>query len=125
MTIQKAIEEFDFNRANTVSLKHKIEWLSQLEYKIFSLLKVRKTDVGFEGYTELTPLNTELLAPESYGEIYVSYLVMMLDFKNGEIGRYNNSAMMFNRLFGEMSNYINRETSVKKKTKIKAGDIYV
>ncbi len=125
MTLQKAIEEFDSQRANTVSLQEKIQWLSQLEYKIFAELLQARTHGEFNGYTTQTPLGTELLAPAEYGEIYVFYLVMKLDYKNGEIGRYNNSAITFNRAYSEMANFINRRTAVKKNTKIKAGDLYV
>ncbi len=125
MTLQKAIESFDSHRANTLPLDEKIQWISQLDKKIFSELLKDRIGGAFEGYNAQTLLQTETLAPEEYEEIYIYYLSMMLDFKNGEIGRYNNSATVYNRCFSQMANFINRENAVNKKTKIKAGDLYV
>ncbi len=125
MTLQKAIESFDSHRANTVTLEEKINWISELDGKLFSQLLRDRVGGTFEGYNAHTPLQTEILAPDEYSEIYVYYLSMKLDFKNGEIGRYNNSAVAYNRCFSQMANLINRENAVIKKTKIKAGDLYV
>jgi hypothetical protein len=44
---------------------------------------------------------------------------------NGEIARFNNSTLLFNRMFKEMSDFINRNKAVIKKTEIKAGDLIV
>ena len=41
------------------------------------------------------------------------------------VSRYNNSAAVFNRLYKEMGDAINRKTKVIKNTRIKAGDFYV
>ncbi len=125
MNLQKAIESFDSHRANALTLKEKVEWVSQLDYKIYSELLAPRGEILYNGYDVHTSLETRLLAPEEYGEIYTLYLTMKLDFKNSEIGRYNNSAILFNRTYMEMSDFINRKSAVKKKTKIKAGDLYV
>ena len=125
MTLAKAIEKFDFQRSNSVTLERKIEWLSQLDYKIFSEITEPRGDNEFKGYTELTSLDTELRAPSEYGEIYTIYMNMKLDYMNGEIARFNNSAMLFNRMYKEMSDFVNRKQSVLKKTSIKAGGLYV
>ncbi len=125
MTLAKAIEKFDFQRSNSVTLERKIEWLSQLDYKIFSEITEPRGDAEFKGYTELTSLDTELKAPSEYGEIYTIYMNMKLDYMNGEIARFNNSAMLFNRMYKEMSDFVNRKQSVLKKNSIKAGGLYV
>lgn len=125
MTLAKAIEKFDFQRSNSVTLERKIEWLSQLDYKIFSEITEPRGDDEFKGYTELTSLDTELKAPAEYGEIYSIYMNMKLDYMNGEIARFNNSAMIFNRMYKEMNDFVNRKQAVTKKTLIKAGDLYV
>ena len=125
MTLAKAIEKFDFQRSNSVTLERKIEWLSQLDYKIFSEITEPRGDDEFKGYTELTSLDTKLKAPAEYGEIYSIYMNMKLDYMNGEIARFNNSAMIFNRMYKEMNDFVNRKQAVTKKTLIKAGDLYV
>lgn len=125
MTLAKAIEKFDFQRSNSVTLERKIEWLSQLDYKIFSEITEPRGDEDFDGYTELTPLDTKLKAPEEYGEIYSLYMNMQLDYMNGEIARFNNSALLFNRMYKEMNDFVNRKKAVIKKTSVKAGGLYV
>jgi hypothetical protein len=50
---------------------------------------------------------------------------MKLDYFNGEITRYNNSATLFNRIYKEMGDAINRKTKVTKNAKIKVDDLYV
>lgn len=125
MTLAKALENFDAERINKVSLERKIQWISQLDHKIHSEILAVRGDGAFEGYSVNTPHTTELKAPDDYGEIYTLYLNMKLDYMNGETGRFNNSAMLFNRMYKEMHDSINRRVAVPRKTKIKAGDIIV
>lgn len=125
MTLAKAIENFDSERVNKISLERKIEWISQLDSKIFSEILSTRGAEDFEWYTVSTPFTTTLRAPDSYSEIYTLYLNMKMDYMNGEIGRFNNSAMLFNRAYKEMHDAINRAMPVSKNTKIKAGDILV
>lgn len=125
MTLLKTIELFDGSRANAVPLEAKVEWISQLDMKISAELLAPRGAKAFSGYTVETPLTEELKAPEEYGEIYTLYLNMRLDLMNGEIARHNNSAMLFNRMFKEMADFINRNQAVSLNAKIKAGGIYV
>ncbi len=125
MTLINAIEEFDMSRSNNVPFEQKIKWISELDHKISGeYMEIRGGNI-FKGYTVETPRETVLKAPKAFCEIYSLYLNMKLDYFNGEITRFNNSAMLFNRLFKELGDAINRTTAVKKKTKIKAGDLYV
>ncbi len=125
MTLEKAVEMFDSERSNSVDILKKIRWISQLDYKITTELTEPRGDRAFEGYTATTPLNTVLRAPDNYGEIYQLYLNMKLDYMNGEIARFNNSALLFNNMYKDLGNYLNRKQKVLKETKIKAGDLYV
>lgn len=125
MTLAKAIENFDSQRANSVSLEQKVEWISQLDYKISAEITEPRGGESFKGYSELTSLDTVLKAPDEYGEIYTVYMNMKLDYMNGEIARFNNSAMLFNRIYKELNDFANRVQAVIKKVTIKAGDLYV
>jgi hypothetical protein len=122
MTLRDAIEIFDSERSNSVDVAKKIRWLSQLEYKINSEITVPRGDVAFKGYDISTPLDTVLKAPDEFSEIYSTYLNMKLDYMNGEIGRYNNSAMLFNRMYKEMHDFINRQKKIPVNTDLKAWD---
>ena len=125
MTLRKAIEIFDSERSNSVDIGKKIRWVSQLDYKISSEITEPRGDEPFKGYDISTPLETILKAPEEFGEIYGLYLNMKLDYMNGEIARFNNSALLFNNMYRDMSNFMNRKTAVLKQSEIKAGDLYV
>ena len=125
MTLAKAVENFDSERANGVSIERKIAWISQLDYKISAELSEPRGAEKFGGYTEMTSLETELKAPDEYGEIYSLYMNMKLYYMNGEIARFNNSTLLFNRMFKELSDFINRKQAVIKNTAIKAGDLLV
>ncbi len=125
MTLAKALEAFDSERLNNVSVEIKKEWVSQLDSKIYAEILKERGRSGFKGYGVLTPPDVTLLAPEEYGEIYSLYMNMKLDYMNGEIGRFNNSALLFNRMYKEMYDSINRKNAVTRKTKIKVGDLIV
>lgn len=125
MTLEKAVELFDSERSNGVDIDKKIRWISQLDYKINAELTEPRGEGEFSGYDASTPLSTSLKAPDEFGEIYGLYLNMKLDYMNGEIARFNNSALLFNNMYRDMSNFINRKKAVIKQTKIKAGDLIV
>lgn len=125
MILSKVIEDFNSERSNSVTLERKIEWISQLDYKVSSDYLENRGGEKFTGYTAVTPLETELKVPDEYGEIYSLYMNMKLDYMNGEIGRHNNSTILFNRMYKELGDFINRRTLVTKKNTIKAGDLCV
>ena len=125
MTLIKAIEDFDSSRSNNVSYAQKVRWISELDAKINDEYLLPRGGTEFTPYSLETGGDTRLKAPEAFSEIYALYLNMKLDYFNGEITRFNNSAVLFNRLYKEMGDAINRHTAVSVKTKIKAGDLYV
>ncbi len=125
MTLAEVIENFDSERTNNVSIITKKRWISQLDLKIWGEILKPRGDKEYIGYGKEIPLDAKVKAPDEYAEIYTLYMNMKLDYMNGEIGRYNNSAMLFNRMYREMHDYINRSKPVSAKIEIKAGDNYV
>ena len=122
MTLADVIEVFDSERTNNVSILTKKRWVSQLDLKIWGEILKPRGDKEFYGYGKEIPLDAVVKAPPEYAEIYTLYLNMKLDYMNGEIGRYNNSAMLFNRMYKEMHDYINRQEKIPANTDLKAGD---
>lgn len=111
MTIMEAINRIDAVKPNSYPQGEKIRWLNALDGMVKS--KVIDTHEGgntavFNGYTEDTPLATELLVPAPYDEMYLFWLESKIDYSNGETGRYNNSISMFNNAYAEYANYYNR-----------------
>lgn len=112
MTISEAINRIDSVKPNSYSQSEKIKWLSTLD----GIVKKEIIDVheGVDGvkfneYTDDTVLTTELLIPAPYDEVYLFWLESKIDYWNGEIGKYNNSIMMYNEAFSNYEKYYNRE----------------
>lgn len=74
--------------------------------------------VKFNGYDSNTSLDTELIAPAPYDEMYVRWLEAQIDYANGEIGKYNNSIAVFNTAVTNFRNYYNRQHLPLQKNKI-------
>lgn len=111
MTIIGAITRVDAVKPNTYSQMDKVKWLSELD----GIIKAEIIDTHeggenalFAGYTEYTDLNTKLLVPAPYDEVYIRYLEMQIDYANNEYGKYNNSMMMYNSAYTAFEKYYNR-----------------
>lgn len=115
MTIQEAISLVDRLKPNQYEAIHKIRWLSKLDGMIWK--EVMMTHVGltceqilegFNGYEDASN-DTELLVPYPYdADIYNYYLQSMIDKENGEMAKYNQSAMLYNNAYKEFVNWYNR-----------------
>lgn len=111
MTIIEAINQADALKHNTYSQDQKVKWLSRAESMIKRLIidtHEGGENVAFEKYDEDTALNTVLIAPEPFDELYIRYLEMQIDYTNGEIERYNGSAAMFHSAFNEFACHYHR-----------------
>lgn len=108
MTIQGAIELVDEMKPNQLTEEQKIQWLSQLDHRVFrEILCTHEKDPAmpetFAGYGTETAGSTELLVPPPYDEIYRFYLEMQIDLANMELEKYNNSAALYNNAWGEFA----------------------
>lgn len=118
MTIIEAINRIDTIKPNSYTQAEKVRWLSNLDGIIKR--KIIDTHEGgeaivFEGYTESTPLTTELLVPFPYDDIYLKWLETWINYYNGEYARYNNSVEMYNTAYNEFARYYNRTHMPKSK----------
>lgn len=121
MTIIEAINQIDALKANTYSQADKIEWLSRVDGMIKRIIVDTHEDgedIEFDGYNEDTALETELIAPHPYDELYIRWLEAQIDYTNAEYGKYNNSITTFNAAFTNYQNYYNRQ-HMPKGTKFK------
>lgn len=121
MTLQEVIDRADILKPNSYSQNEKIWWLSCLDGTIYE--EIISTHEGgekvvFSGYDSKTLLNTQLLVPAPYDEIYIRYLEMQINYANGEFGKYNNSAKMYEEAYASFQRYYNR-THMPKGVKFK------
>ena len=121
MKIIEAITQIDNLKHNTYSQNDKVQWLSRLDSNVKRLVidtHEGGEEVRFTGYTAETDPNTVMLVEEPFDEVYLRYLEMQIDYANGEIEKYNNSAMLYNEAWLAFQNYYNR-THMPKGQKMK------
>ena len=112
MTIIEAINRIDAVNPNNYSQPEKVAWLSTLD----GVIKKEIIDthegaeaVTFNGYNDETSVNTELLVPAPYDEVYLFWLQSKIDYWNGEMSKYNNSISMYNAAYANFERAYNRE----------------
>ena len=111
MTIMDALYRIDELKPNSYSQPEKIKWLSSLDGVIKSeIIDTHEggEDIVFSEYDEYADLSTVLLVPAPYDDIYIKWLEAMIDYTNGEYGKYNNSNTMYNTAFVAYQKYYNR-----------------
>ena len=119
MKIIEAINRIDSLKHNTYSQNEKVAWLSRLDSMVKRLIidtHEGGEDVVFEGYTDTTDPETEMLVPAPFDEMYLRWLEAQIDYTNGEYGKYNNSILMYQTDYDAYANYYNRNHMPKSKT---------
>lgn len=109
MTINDVITYVDSIKSNIYPESTKIKWLSELDANIKH--DIINTHDGGDG-KEINPYtsNTEtLLVPFPDDSLYADFLCMKIDQMNGEISKYNNSALVFNNSLDSFAKKYNRE----------------
>ena len=119
MTILEAVHKVDTVKPNSYTQSEKIKWLSTIDGIIKSeIIDTHEggEDVVFEAYDDATDLETVLLVPAPYDDIYVRWLEARIDYANGEYAKYNNSSVAYNTVFESYSRYYNRMNMPKHTT---------
>ena len=111
MTLMEALFRIDEVKPNSYSPEEKTHWLTTLDGIIKSeIIDTHEggEDVVFSGYDPNSDLNTALLVPPPYDDIYIRWLETQIDYANGEYGKYNNSMAMYNTAYTAYANHYNR-----------------
>lgn len=95
MTINGAISAIDARYLNTLPRPDKVKYLSKLDH----LIAKNITSTQFNGYTDETSGDTELLVGEPYTDIYIFWLQGWIDYWNGEYDKYNSAMLMYQSLY--------------------------
>lgn len=90
-----------------------LRWLSECDgYVKAEILERYEGEIpAFSGYDESTPHDTLLLVPPPYDSLYLYWLEAKIDYKNGELTRYNNSITMYNTAYDAFARYYARTHS--------------
>lgn len=108
MTIMEAINRIDSLQFNTYTQNDKLDWLSRLDWSVKRHIIDLHEDpeiLTFSGYNDNTDLNTELLVPPPYDEVYLRWMEAQIHYHNGEYDKYNAAIIMYNTAFESYENY--------------------
>ena len=100
MTLSNVIAFVDGIKPNAFTPEQKTAWVNEVEgYVMTDIFLLAPTE--YKEYTWPEDQNTVLLVPDPHCKIYHAYLSAMIDFANGEYGKYNNELAMYNEFCGE------------------------
>jgi hypothetical protein len=95
MTYTDVIARADELRVNTVSDEQKHKWVYELECRIAEMMGKNDPEWIFPNG------EAELLLPPRHDDVYVKYLVAMIDFASVENEQYANDTVVFEDAFNE------------------------
>lgn len=118
MTIIEAINRIDLLKPNNFTQTDKVAWLSTIDGVIKK--EIIDTHEGaesviFNGYDADTALETILLVPAPYDDIYLKWLEAQIDYANGDTRRYENSMIAYNTAYSTFERFYNRTHMPKPK----------
>lgn len=106
MTVNDILTLVDSYRPSLCEEKEKINWIYTLEKQIAEHMsryaEPRKVN---ENITR----NTEVALGKEYLDMYVYYVISMIDLANQDVAMYNNSCAFFNDLFSDWQKKWRRE----------------
>lgn len=112
MTIMQALGKIDSLKHNTYSQSDKVDWLNRLDGMVKAQIidtHEGSEEILFPGYDGSTSLDTVLLVPAPFDEMYLRWLEAQINYHNGEISQYNESITMFNSVWTNFANWYNRK----------------
>ena len=102
ITISQIISICDSLRPNPFPQELKESWLEDLEGRVYIEI--------FKSHENCPERGEQLLVPQPFArDLYCYYLQSRMDFENGETGRYNQSAALFNECFEAFKNHYNSQ----------------
>ena len=107
MRLSEIIAQCDTIKPNTYSFSQKKNWLIKIESDIReyrALYSGKKADLSFADEE-----NPQFSLDESKADIYLYYLISMIDLSNQEYALYNNSVAYFNSVYGQWQKQHRRE----------------
>jgi len=130
MTVAGIIQQYNAERPNSIDDELKVGWLRKVEQMIISevitqhehdLNDTSKMSMSVSGSTlfiqnagDLTEhiasfgMDTELLVPEPYDDLYLYYLDQRIAYNNNDTRRYNAAATQYNNALLTYQQYFNR-----------------
>lgn len=110
MTLAKLIAEIQTLRPSQYDEHQLTAWVNEIEAQTVDEVynKAMFDQTEFTPYDIDLDAEKELLIPDEHAEVYLHYLASKIDYWNGEIDRYNNSAAMYGASWATFANKYRR-----------------
>ena len=112
MTLQEAIDRVDEMKANMMSVRMKVGFLTEIDQLIHDEIVMKHEHAEAlepkPEYTEDTDPLTALIVPDPYSMLYVYWLMSKVDMQNQEDLRYNIDRANFENAYDTMSDWWTR-----------------
>lgn len=116
MKIQDVLARVDELKPNKFSEEQKVRWLSNLELIAYEQVVRWHKDCEHlkpKPYDPASDIDAELMIEDPWSEVYVHWLCAQIDYYNGDLGRYQNSAVSYNSAFTAWANWFHRNHESK------------
>lgn len=100
-----------------VSHEHDLEDENRIELKVTGSVLVVTGAGSFEEHIDSFDMDSYLLVPEPYDDLYLYYLDQRIALNNNDKTRYNTSSAQYNNALLTYQQYVNRTYQTKKVSK--------
>jgi hypothetical protein len=107
MTIETCMNLVDAMAPGGAREAVKLRLLGEIEGKVRVELHGESPDGDWD-FDEETPRETILCVPHPYDQLYLLYIMAMLDYIGGDTARYENGAAMFNAVYQSYGKWLKR-----------------
>lgn len=114
MYLLDVLSKVDTIKPNSYSYLQKKKWVKKIETDIIDYINIHEGERVKNEFSLFD--NPKLTLDEKYEDVYVYYVVSMIDLSNAEYVLYNNSALYFNNNFISWKNDFKRTHKVRKNT---------
>lgn len=118
MKVREILAEIDLIRPNAYTDGEKIALLNTIEGRVYTDIYQKAEDFEgeFEPFTEGEE-ERELSVPVPFTDLYLYYIASRIDYFNGDVGRYNDSIVLYNDAWDMFAAYY-RENHKPKQTNL-------
>lgn len=107
MTVNEALAKVKDRKPNAYNDESLNDWLNECEAMVQReiMLTVPEEIIQYEWPDDR---DKELILPKPYDAMYVTYIIMMIQYVQEEYGAYNNTNMMFQTQYQAAQGYYNK-----------------
>lgn len=107
MTVNDAIQRVKDRKPNAYSDESLNDWLNECEAMVQrEIMLVAPDEIVQYAFPE--DRDKELILPRPYDALYVTYIVMMIQYVQEEYGAYNNTNLMYQTQLQAAQSYYNK-----------------